>query len=110
MQSQNLFANLPDTWPDERFDDLVRGGEFKLERIVSTGQSTPEGQWYDQEFDEWVLLLRGSAVLRFDDESDEIVMQPGDYLQIPAHRRHRVGWTDPTQPTVWLAIHYRPMD
>jgi len=109
MQLQNLFSDLPGSLPDERFEDLVRGADFKLERIVSTGQASPDDQWYDQEFNEWVVLLRGAAALRFEEEPEEIVMRPGDYLLIPAHRRHRVQWTDPTQPTVWLALHYRPM-
>lgn len=108
MPLQNLFDDLPDTLPDERLDELVRGDGFKLERIISTGQATPEGQWYDQDFNEWVVLLTGSAALRFEDEVDELVMRPGDYIQIPAHRRHRVEWTDETNPTVWLALHYQP--
>jgi cupin 2 domain-containing protein len=105
---QNLFDDLPDSLPDEKLDELVRGDGFKLERIVSTGQATPEGRWYDQDFDEWVVLLTGSAALRFEDEVDELAMRPGDYVLIPAHRRHRLEWTDETKPTVWLALHYQP--
>ncbi len=108
MPLQNLFDDLPDSSPDERLDELVRGDDFKLERIVSTGQATPKGEWYDQNFDEWVVLLTGSAALRFEDEVAELVMRPGDYILVPAHRRHRVEWTDETVPTVWLALHYQP--
>jgi cupin 2 domain-containing protein len=105
MQLQNLFSNLPASLPTEAFDELVHGEGFKLERIISTGQSTPPGEWFDQSWDEWVLLLRGAATLRIEDEQ-EIPMRLGDCLRIPAHCRHRVEWTDPTQPTVWLALHF----
>lgn len=108
MELQNLLADLPSSVPDEVVERLVHGEDFRLERIVSTGQATPEGQWYDQAWDEWVLLLSGSAGLRFDDESEVRSLRPGDALNIPAHRRHRVEWTDPHGPTVWLALHYRP--
>jgi cupin 2 domain-containing protein len=77
-----------------------------LERIVSTGQATPEGRWYDQERNEWVAVLSGSAGLLFEGEAGIRVLRPGDHVLIPAHRRHRVAWTDPQQQTVWLAIHY----
>ena len=91
----------------ETFEELLRGGDFKLERIVSTGQTTPDGQWYDQETGEWVLLISGAARLRFEDDTEPIEMRPGDYVDVPAHARHRVEWTDPDQETVWLALHYR---
>jgi len=91
----------------EVFDELLQGGRFKLERIVSTGQITPEGQWFDPHDDEWVALLCGGARLLFEGEPTEIALHPGDYLNIPAHRRHRVTWTDPACATVWLAIHFR---
>jgi len=104
----NLYHDFPDSLPEEQFDELERGDGFKLQRIISTGHATPEGEWYDQDQDEWVVLLAGSAGLRFEDEPQEIVMRPGDYLQIPAHRRHRVEWTDLAKPTVWLALHHRP--
>jgi cupin 2 domain-containing protein len=106
MSQQNLFATLPLPAREEAFDELLCGGSFRLERIVSSGQATPEGQWYDQESAEWVLLLCGSARLRFEDEALPRELRPGDYLNIPKHRRHRVEWTDPRQPTVWLALHY----
>ena len=86
---------------------LLATGNFRLERIVSNGQATPPGEWYDQDTHEWVALLSGGAGLRFEDEAEPRVLRPGDYLLIPAHRRHRVEWTDPGTPTVWLALHYR---
>lgn len=78
----------------------------RLERIVSRGQATPDGEWYDQDANEWVVLLRGAAALRFEDEPEPRVLGPGDWLDIPAHRRHRVEWTAPDEPTIWLALHY----
>ncbi len=104
----NVFAPLPAAADGEVFEELLRGGRFRMERIVSTGQATPPGQWYDQETDEWVLLLSGAARLRFEDEPHGRPLRPGDYLPIAAHRRHRVEWTDPEQVTVWLAVHFTP--
>lgn len=106
MSVPNLFADLPRTLPDERVDALVEAGRVRLQRIVSTGHATPAGQWYDQDTDEWVVVLRGRAGLRFEDEAEIRVLGPGDHVIIAAHRRHRVEWTDPGQPTVWLALHY----
>ncbi|MGB8993026.1 MAG: cupin domain-containing protein [Desulfobaccales bacterium] len=102
----NLFAALPAEIPVEIFQVLLETRDFRLERIVSAGQATPSGAWYDQDTHEWVVLLTGGAGLRFEDEAEPRVLRPGDYLLIPAHRRHRVEWTDPAQPTVWLALHY----
>ena len=107
MKPGNLFADIPEPAAAEIFEDLLRSGNLKLERIVSAGQATPPGVWLDQESHEWVVLLAGSAGLRFEDESGVCALKPGDYLQIPAHRRHRVEWTDPREKTVWLALHYR---
>jgi cupin 2 domain-containing protein len=78
----------------------------RIERIVSTGQASPPGFWYDQPWTEWVLLLAGAAGLLFEDEPTPRPLKAGDYLLIPAGQRHRVEWTDATQPTVWLAVHY----
>lgn len=102
---QNLFAPLPEDTFEEVIEVLWNTAHFRLERIVSGGQATPPGEWYDQDSHEWVVLLMGSACLRFEDEPDQ-VLRPGDHLLIPAHRRHRVEWTDPAQPTVWLVLHY----
>jgi cupin 2 domain-containing protein len=103
----NLFATISPEVPEEIFEILLEAGNFRLERIVSNGQGTPPGEWYDQDTHEWVALLSGSAALSFADEPEPRVLRPGDYLLIPAHRRHRVEWTDPGTPTVWLALHYR---
>ena len=101
---QNLFGNLPRS-DGEAVLELLNAPNIRIERIVSTGQSSPEGFWYDQPQSEWVIVLRGAARLRI--EPDEIVeMREGSFVNIPAHKRHRVEWTDPIQTTVWLAVHY----
>lgn len=102
----NLFSGPPGRRADEIVDVLAEAPAVRIERIVSTGQATPPGQWFDQERAEWVALLKGRAGLRFEDEAAVRVMGPGDHVTIAAHRRHRVEWTDPDQPTVWLAVHY----
>jgi cupin 2 domain-containing protein len=102
----NLFAPIPPKITEEFIQVLLATGNFRLERIVSSGQATPPGEWFDQDTHEWVALLTGAAGLRFEDEAEPRVLRPGDYLLIPAHRRHRVEWTDPVTPTVWLALHY----
>lgn len=101
----NLFAGIPAYLPAEWFDPLLQTGACRLERIVSIGHATPPGKWYDQEWDEWVALLQGQAGLRFTDEDAVRILAPGDYVWIPAHRRHRVEWTSQDPPAVWLALH-----
>jgi cupin 2 domain-containing protein len=103
----NLFTPIPPEITEEIFQVLLATSNVRLERIVSAGQATPPGEWCDQDTHEWVALLAGGAGLRFEDEPEPRVLGPGDYLLIPAHRRHRVEWTDPAQATVWLALHYR---
>ena len=89
----------------EQFTDLFARAGVRIERIVSTGQSSPPGFWYDQPQCEWVVLLQGAARLRFEDESAARTLAPGDYLEIAPHRRHRVEWTQADPPTMWLAVH-----
>jgi cupin 2 domain-containing protein len=102
----NLFDDLPAHLPEEAVETLVSSPGARLERIVSLGQATPAGHWYDQDTNEWVILLRGAAAVRFEDEPEPRRLGPGNWLDIPAHRRHRVEWTTPDEPTVWLALHY----
>ena len=101
----NLFEGLDAKAPDERFDALLTRPGLRIERIVSTGQAGAEGQWYDQPQTEWVVLLSGSAVLRFEDEAEPRILRPGDWMTIAPHRRHRVEATDAQTPSVWLAVH-----
>ncbi|WP_338109447.1 cupin domain-containing protein [Pseudomaricurvus alkylphenolicus] len=103
----NLFKNLPDTLDEEVFEDLLTGNNVRVERILSHGQTTPRGEWYDQEQHEWVILLKGGARIGYDN-GREISLEAGDHVNIPAHCRHRVTWTDPQQVTVWLAVFYDP--
>lgn len=103
----NLFADLPDALADEEITALLSAPGVRIERIVSTGQASPPGFWYDQAWAEWVLLLTGAARLSFENETEARLLRPGDHLLIPAHARHRVDWTDPDRPTVWLAVHFR---
>jgi cupin 2 domain-containing protein len=104
----NLFESIPAALPQEMVETILQSPVWRLERIVSRGQATPPGEWYDQEDHEWVVLLTGGAGLKFEDEPAPRVLHPGDYLLIPAHRRHRVEWTDRDEPTVWLALHFSP--
>jgi cupin 2 domain-containing protein len=103
----NLFAPLPDASAGEAAEALLRRRGLRIERIVSLGQASPPGFWYEQGEGEWVVLLSGAARLRFADEAEARALSPGDWLDIAARRRHRVEWTDPTRPTVWLAVFYR---
>jgi len=107
MDDGNLFMEPPFSARGEVFDTLLETTSFRLERILSSGEATPPGDWYDQDTNEWVVLLRGSAGLLFEGEPAVRVLSPGDHLLIPAHRRHRVEWTDSKAKTVWLALHYR---
>lgn len=100
----NLLCDLPDARAGEVTDAILAAPGLRIERIVSQGQASPSGFWYDQPQAEWVLLLKGAARLRFADEPQERLLGPGDCLHIAAHRRHRVEWTDSAQPTVWLAV------
>lgn len=106
MKAGSLISGLP-TRPlsGERVETLHRRPDFRIERIVSTGQATPEGQWYDQEDDEWVLVVAGAARVLVEGEAREHQLAEGDWLLLPAHCRHRVTWTASDPPTVWLAIH-----
>lgn len=104
----NLLTGLPLRLADEQVDSLVEEhSRLRIERIVSTGQASAPDFWYDQPDDEFVVLLAGAARLRFEPGDISIDLVPGDWIEIPAHRRHRVEWTQADPPTVWLAIHSR---
>ena len=103
----NIFSDMPMHLTNESFDRILKQGGIEVERIVSKGHVTPEGQWYDQNWDEWILLLQGKAILRVQNEAKPIHLKTGDYLLLPKHCRHRVEWTEPSLETIWLAIHWR---
>ena len=102
----NLLADLPAGLSQELVQTLLLTPNLRIERIVSHGHCSAQGFWYDQDQHEWVLLLSGRARLLFDGRDEPVEMVPGSYLNIPAHARHRVEWTDPQELTVWLALHY----
>lgn len=106
MSPENLYEALPGALPQELFTDLLRGADFRVERIVSRGHCSPSGFWYEQSENEWVLLLKGAARLRFEQQEQLVSMTEGDYLNIPAGMKHRVEWTAPDQDSIWLAIFY----
>jgi cupin 2 domain-containing protein len=107
MTRGNVLASLPQRLAAEQTTTLVASENLRIERIVSTGQASPPGFWYDQDEAEWVLVLAGAAGVEFEGDPGPCTLRAGDYVLIPAHRRHRVAWTDPEQATVWLAVHYR---
>lgn len=100
----NLFDDIPSSLPEELVQTILSRPNLRIERIISNGHASPDGFWYDQKQHEFVVVLKGAARLRFEDQVIE--MKPGSFINIPAHRRHRVEWTTPDEPTVWLAIHY----
>ncbi len=100
----NLFHEIPPQLPKELITALLSSGDVRIERIVSHGHSSPEGFWYDQHDAEWVVVLRGAARLQFEDETSPTELRSGDFLLIPSHRKHRVEWTTPDEPTIWLAV------
>jgi len=102
----NLLKSVPKRLKAERFDTLLHRGGTRIERIVSQQHVSPPGFWFDQPNGEWVMVLAGSAALLFEGEIEPVILTQGDYIDIPAHRRHRIEWTDPLRPTVWLAVHY----
>jgi cupin 2 domain-containing protein len=106
MEKHNLFANLPADPSREHFETLLRAAGFRLERIVSFGQATPAGEWYDQDHAEWVAVLKGSAGLAIEGEAEIRVLAAGDYIYLPSRLRHRVEWTQAEGETIWLAVHY----
>lgn len=99
---KNLFADLPQHLPQELIQTLLNAANVRIERIVSHRHASPEGFWHDQDQHEWVVLLKGAARLRF--EGEIVDMMPGDFVNIPAHTKHRVEWTTPDEPTIWLAV------
>ena len=100
----NLFAGIPDEFREELLTPLLNTPPVRIERIVSKGHASPEGFWYEQPMHEWAVVLKGAARLEFEDRVVE--MGAGDSINIPARQKHRVAWTTPDEPTVWLAVFY----
>ncbi len=102
----NIFSNTPAELPNELVETLLEADHVRIERIVSDGHASPDGFWFDQDQHEWVIVLKGAAKLRFEGDEQPVEMTPGDFVNVPAHKRHRVDWTTPNEPTIWLAVHY----
>lgn len=105
MNTKNFFSNIPDKIPEEIIETVFKSDTFRIERIISKGHSNPEDFWYNQDENEWVLVLEGNAIIRYEDDTS-VKLKKGDYIFIPSHKIHRVEWTDPTQLTIWLAIFF----
>ena len=101
----NFFSDIPHDLPEELFQCLVEREGLRIERIVSRGHASAPDDWYDKERAEWVMVLRGRAVIAFADKAS-VTLEEGDYVNIAAHERHRVEWTSPDEDTIWLAVHY----
>jgi len=101
----NIFEGIPRDLQHESFESLVEDPRVRIERIISKGHTAPASGWYDQEQNEWVMVLRGEAVLAFEDGASA-TLKAGDFVNIPAHKKHKVQWTNPDVETIWLAVHY----
>jgi len=106
MTAKNFFQTkkLP-SGDSEIFETLLRTDKIQIERIISKGQVTPPGKWYNSDRDEWVMLIQGNATLEFD-QGQQIHLSAGDYLLIPAHQKHRVTFTSENPHCLWLAVHF----
>ena len=101
----NIFEQIPKNLQEEIFEDIIKTDKLKIERIISYGHTSPESGWYEQKNSEWVILLKGEAILSFEN-SDDVRLNIGDYLNIEAYTKHKVSWTLPNAETIWLAVHY----
>jgi len=106
MHSGNIFSDVQKQTSGEVLETILQAQQFNIERIISHDHATAEGEWYDQGKSEWVLVLKGTACLLFEGSDETVTMKTGDYINIPAHQKHRVEWTDPEEETIWLAVHY----
>lgn len=102
----SLLSLIPDHIDHEQIEGILHHDNIRIERILSQGQTSPDNGWYDQDENEWVLVIQGAGEITFED-GDIVKMHPGDHINIPAHHRHKVSWTDPDHVTVWLAIFYK---
>lgn len=105
MKSENIFEKIPAQLPEELIQEIAASGRVRIERILSRGHNSAEGFWYDQDWDEWVLLVQGAAGLEVAGRKTIVELKAGDHLLIPAGVKHRVAWTRPDMTTIWLAVH-----
>lgn len=106
VETGNLFESIPDAAEEELFTRIVHGENVRIERIVSHGHTSPKSGWYDQNENEWVVVLKGEARISIKN-GDDVLLAAGSHLNIPAHTEHKVTWTAPNTDTVWLAVHYK---
>jgi cupin 2 domain-containing protein len=106
VDAKNFFDGIPSKLPEELFTTLHAARGVRIERIVSESHRSADGFWYDQDQHEWVLVLQGAAAIEFADDRQVVELRPGSYLNIPAHRRHRILWTSGAEQTIWLAVFY----
>lgn len=106
MQKGNIFSEIPTSIPKEVFNSIIDKDGIKIERIISKGHTTEKDKWYNQEKNEWLIMLKGKAELLFKNNNQIIKMKKGDYLNISAHTEHRVTKTSKKEETIWLTIHY----
>lgn len=104
MKPYNIFSDIPENIPEEILETIILSEKICIERIISKGHRSAEGFWYDQEKNEWVILLKGAARVLFENQEEPIHLKPGDHIHIPARCRHRVDWTDPDCTTIWIAV------
>jgi len=102
----NFFSNIPPKMTGEIVEDILTTGSVRIERIISHGDSLPENFWYDQDENEWVIVLQGQAKLLIDGEIEPVTLDSGDYINIPKHVKHQVIWTTPKIATIWLGVFY----
>ena len=100
----NIFDHIPQHMPKEVVQTLLQAANVRIEQIISHGHPSAADFWYDQPQHEWVIVLKGAARLQFEDGMVE--MKVGDCINIPAFKKHRVDWTTPDEPTVWLGVRY----
>ena len=105
MKTSNIFKNIPETLKDELFEDIVNSKNIKIERIISDGQTSPKEGWHCSKQNEWVIMLQGEAILSYETE-DDIKLNRGEYISIPAFLKHRVSYTSKSEKSIWLAIYY----
>ena len=106
MDSGNLYGQIPTSLAEELFQTVASGNGTRIEKIVSKGHCSPPGFWYDQADNEWVVVLKGEAKLRFQQGDRLLHLTEGSYVNIAAHEKHRVEWTAENMETVWLAVFY----
>ena len=105
MEPGNIFDSIPRNLDKEVFEQIIQDENVKIERIVSKGHSSPESGWYNQEQNEWVIILRGEAIISFEN-GKQLKLNEGSHFNIPAHQKHKVSCTNPNTETIWLAVHY----